>query len=182
MADIYASCEVHVSASEFETLGNTVLEAFSCGIPVVVPKTQGFLDTVTHEENGYLFEPGNVAEARSFVARLKNDRDLCLRMGACGRRSVADKTVETVIEDLLSWYYEGKRKRKDRSFARCLFVILNLSWAVPLTILSLGVYEILMDILALFGIKVETGRIKVVKDFKDPKHNAVKQDKKKSRY
>jgi hypothetical protein len=37
---VYASSDIHVSASEFETLGNTVLEAFSCAIPVVVPRTQ----------------------------------------------------------------------------------------------------------------------------------------------
>ena len=48
LAEIYASSDVHVSASEFETLGNTVLESFSCGVPVVVPRTQGFQDTVTH--------------------------------------------------------------------------------------------------------------------------------------
>jgi glycosyltransferase involved in cell wall biosynthesis len=40
LAEVYASCDLHVSASEFETLGNTVLEAHSCGIPVVVPRTQ----------------------------------------------------------------------------------------------------------------------------------------------
>lgn len=37
---VYASSDVHVSASEFETLGNTVLEAFASQIPVVVPRTQ----------------------------------------------------------------------------------------------------------------------------------------------
>jgi hypothetical protein len=35
-AQFYASSDIHVSASEFETLGNTVLEAFACKIPVVV--------------------------------------------------------------------------------------------------------------------------------------------------
>ena len=40
LAEVYASSDVHVSASEFETLGNTVLESFSCSIPVVVPRTQ----------------------------------------------------------------------------------------------------------------------------------------------
>ena len=40
LARIYASSDVHVSASEFETLGNTVLEAFACQAPVVVPRTQ----------------------------------------------------------------------------------------------------------------------------------------------
>jgi glycosyltransferase involved in cell wall biosynthesis len=40
LAEVYASSDVHVSASQFETLGNTVLEAFACGVPVVVPRTQ----------------------------------------------------------------------------------------------------------------------------------------------
>ena len=74
LAQVYASSDLHVSASEFETLGNTVLEAHSCGIPVVVPRTQvsplrrngtqlsctqGFLDTVADGDNGYLFTPGD---------------------------------------------------------------------------------------------------------------------------
>ncbi len=71
-----------MSASEFETLGNTVLEAYSSGIPVVVPRTQvfficsyngiflfylkGFKDTVCDTVDGYLFEPKNVNQARRF--------------------------------------------------------------------------------------------------------------------
>jgi glycosyltransferase involved in cell wall biosynthesis len=47
LAECYASSDLHVSASEFETLGNTVLEAQASKIPVVVPLTQGFRDTVT---------------------------------------------------------------------------------------------------------------------------------------
>jgi glycosyltransferase involved in cell wall biosynthesis len=42
----YCISDLHVSASQFETLGNTVLEAFACGLPVVVPRCQGFQDTV----------------------------------------------------------------------------------------------------------------------------------------
>ena len=58
LAEVYASSDVHVSASEFETLGNT-----ACGVPVVVPRTQGFRDTVRHEVDGYLFEPADVEDA-----------------------------------------------------------------------------------------------------------------------
>ena len=61
---MYSSSDLHISASEFETLGNTVLEAFSCGIPVVVPRTQGFLDTVQHKFDGFLFTPGDWEDAR----------------------------------------------------------------------------------------------------------------------
>jgi glycosyltransferase involved in cell wall biosynthesis len=63
LAEVYASSDLHVSASEFETLGNTVLEAFACGVPVVVPRTQGFRDTVSHEVDGYLFNPADAEDA-----------------------------------------------------------------------------------------------------------------------
>jgi len=63
LAEVYASSDLHVSASEFETLGNTVLEAYACGIPVVVPRTQGFCDTVRDEEDGFLFRPGDAKDA-----------------------------------------------------------------------------------------------------------------------
>ena len=39
------------------TSGNTVLEAFACGVPVVVPRTQGFQDTVRHDETGNTTHP-----------------------------------------------------------------------------------------------------------------------------
>ena len=67
LAEVYASSDLHVSASEFETLGNTVLEAFACGIPVVVPRTQGFNDTVSHQKDGFLFNPGDRDDARKYV-------------------------------------------------------------------------------------------------------------------
>lgn len=51
LAPVYASADVHVSCSQFETLGNTVLEAHASGTSVVVPRTQGFVDTVEHEVN-----------------------------------------------------------------------------------------------------------------------------------
>ena len=58
---------LHLIHIEFETLGNTVLEAFSCGIPVVVPRTQGFCDTVSDQVNGYLFEPRSVQDCQRYI-------------------------------------------------------------------------------------------------------------------
>ena len=171
LAEIYASCDCHVSASEFETLGNTVLEAFSCGIPVVVPRTQGFLDTVRHEFNGFLFEPGNPLEAGKYIQKIKNDPSLRKKMGENARLSVVDKTIKRVTEDLIDWYGNGLWKRRSRSYLKCVFVILNLSWAVPLCILTLAVYDVVMGILALLGISVEKKKIKVIKNFTDEFHD-----------
>ena len=49
LAPVYAAADVHVSCSQFETLGNTVLEAHACSTTVVLPRTQGFVDTVNHQ-------------------------------------------------------------------------------------------------------------------------------------
>ena len=147
LAEIYASADLHVSASEFETLGNTVLESFSCGTPVVVPRTQGFMDTVSHDVNGFLFQPGNVSEARRFIRMLQDDHTLRSQFGRNALKSVADKTISSVIDDLLLWYANGQLKRRSRSYVRCLIVLLNLAWAVPLCIASLGTYDLIMAVL-----------------------------------
>ena len=55
LAEIYASSDLHVSASEFETLGNTVLEAQASNIAVVVPETQVCLYEFCHYTGGYIF-------------------------------------------------------------------------------------------------------------------------------
>lgn len=149
LAEIYASSDIHVSASEFETLGNTVLEAFACGIPVIVPRTQGFLDTVSHDENGFLFEPAQSESAQRYIEMCKSRRDLVSAMGAAGLQAVAGRTIQCVVQDLLEWYTVGQIKRLHRGHLRALIVLLSLLWAVPFTMLCLGGYNSVMYLLAL---------------------------------
>lgn len=52
----YWACDVHVSASDFETLGNTVHEAVLCGKPVVVQAAGGYLSQVNSGEQGFLVD------------------------------------------------------------------------------------------------------------------------------
>ena len=70
-------------------LGNTVFEAFACGVPVVVPRTQGFCDTVTDGHNGYLFEPKNIADCKKYIQLFNNDSDLKATMGSAALATVA---------------------------------------------------------------------------------------------
>lgn len=98
-----------------------------------------------HEENGFLFAPGSAVEASQYIKRLRDDRSLLYRMGANGAVAVADKTIARVTEDLLSWYAIGKQKQRNKSYLRCIGISLNLLWALPATIISLGVYEIVVS-------------------------------------
>ena len=151
LAEVYASSDVHVSASEFETLGNTVLEAFACNIPVVVPKTQGFMDTVTDGRDGFLFTPGDYSSARSYLHKLRDNAKLRIDMGQRGREKVSKLTITNVVTDLISWYELGIQRRQERTLLYklpCLVILLVL---VPFGMIILAIYDILMAILASLG-------------------------------
>jgi glycosyltransferase involved in cell wall biosynthesis len=54
MALVYAAADVFLAPSLEDNLPNTVLEALSCGTPVVAFNIGGMPDMVTHRANGYL--------------------------------------------------------------------------------------------------------------------------------
>lgn len=145
LAKMYASADVHVSASQFETLGNTVLEAFACGIPVVVPRCQGFCDTVADKLDGYLFIPGSSSSAQEYIELLQRDPVRRSAMGEHGRQVVSSHTVSSVVKDLVAWYGKGiTRKREATLFSRfCAFCALLVM--VPVAILSTWCYERLVS-------------------------------------
>lgn len=96
LAQVYASSDVHVSASEFETLGNTVLESLACGTPVVVARTQGFCDTVIDGVTGFLFTPQSSSDCEKYLLKLQRDSELLRKMGAAGSSAMASRTIEQV--------------------------------------------------------------------------------------
>ena len=145
LAEVYASSDIHVSASQFETLGNTVLEAFSCGIPVVVPRCQGFCDTVADTKDGYLFTPGNAQSAQGFIQILKNDKEKRKKMGEYGRQKVSSHTVNHVVRDLILWYERGILKRDNVTAIRKIAVFISLLATVPIAIFALWCYERLVS-------------------------------------
>lgn len=62
----YAASDLFVSASTCETLGNTVVEAWSSGTPVAIQPVGGHLEFVKDEENSYFvdFDDSGVARKR----------------------------------------------------------------------------------------------------------------------
>jgi phosphatidylinositol alpha 1,6-mannosyltransferase len=142
LAEVYASADLHVSASEFETLGNTVLEAFACNVPVVVPRTQGFRDTVRHEVDGFLFNPADREDARRYIQLMKDNSALRQTFGDKGREAVRSKTIEYVVRDLFDWYNLGKRRRQKRQAWQKAGSIALMAGAVPLTIAMFFAYNV----------------------------------------
>jgi len=67
---VYAASDLFVSASTCETLGNTVVEAWSAGIPVAIQPVGGHLEFVKDNENSYFVDFDASDEARERLASI----------------------------------------------------------------------------------------------------------------
>lgn len=64
LADLYRAADATLSTSHYETFGQTLSEALSCGCPVVSFDNGGQKDIVDHRKNGYL---ARYADVRDFA-------------------------------------------------------------------------------------------------------------------
>ena len=107
IANILKNSDFHVTASEKETRGLTVLEAFAAGIPVVAPQAGGVTENIQDGWNGLLFTPGN---QESFCDKLKlliEDSNLRREMGINGREAITKYSWDNAVANLVKiWQYQ----------------------------------------------------------------------------
>ncbi|WP_246843945.1 glycosyltransferase family 4 protein [Hydrocoleum sp. CS-953] len=104
--NILKNSDFHVTASEKETRGLTVLEAFAAGIPVVAPQAGGVTENIEDGKNGLLFTPGN---QESFCEKLKlliEDSNLRIKMGINAKESVAKYSWDNAVANLVKIWQE----------------------------------------------------------------------------
>jgi glycosyltransferase involved in cell wall biosynthesis len=85
---VMAGCSVFALASRTEGLARVLLEAMAAGKPIVAFAVGGTSHCITHNENGILVEPGNVAALAAGLDRVMNSPELAKRLGAKARTRV----------------------------------------------------------------------------------------------
>jgi Glycosyl transferases group 1 len=139
---VYASADAHATCSMFETLGNTVLEAHACGTPVVVPRTQGFVDTVSHGVDGFLFDGSRLEDGAAALRTLRDSPELRAKFGAAGRAKVQENSPARVADDIVDWYGTSS-KRLLKEGALCSAVRTSqLIGAVALVLAAWNLYSV----------------------------------------
>lgn len=90
-ADVFClPCRV-LTNGDRDGIPNVLVEAMSCGVPVVTTPVSGIPELVVDEDNGLLVpedDPGALADA---LVRLHEDRDLRGRLGRAGRKTVRNE-------------------------------------------------------------------------------------------
>jgi glycosyltransferase involved in cell wall biosynthesis len=94
LQDAFAAADVLVLPSivdargDTEGLGVVLLEAMSCGVPVIGSRAGGITDIIEDNESGLLVPPADPALLASALERLARDPALAARLGAAGERRV----------------------------------------------------------------------------------------------
>lgn len=86
MPEIYQSCDIYVQPSLVEPFGIALLEAMSCGKPIVASSVGGMRDTVSHLTNGILVPPGNSERLAEAIRTLVIDPELRRKMGEASEK------------------------------------------------------------------------------------------------
>ena len=88
-----------------------VLEASSCGLPVVSTRHAGIVDAVQDGVSGFLVDEGDVEGMAKHMLRLVREPELAARMGAAGRRHIeANYSSQKSLGRLRSILAEAARR------------------------------------------------------------------------
>ena len=88
---LYSACDVLVAPSVQENLSNTVLEALTCGTPVVAFDIGGMPDMVEHQVNGYLAKPFDPEDLALGMEWVLDDPQRALELSTRARADAANR-------------------------------------------------------------------------------------------
>ena len=103
---LYASSDAFVFASLTETLGLVVLEAMSCGLPVIAAPAGGVADHLRDGENGLAYPADDVPAMAARMVELASDPQLARTLGQAARRTALALSWDAEIARLDASYRE----------------------------------------------------------------------------
>ena len=102
----YLNCfDVYVQASLYEGFSNTILEAMSCGLPVIATNVGGNMALVQPYHNGFLFSPGNDECLADIMKILYQCKKILQEFSQHSRKSALTKwSITNMIECYETFY------------------------------------------------------------------------------
>jgi glycosyltransferase involved in cell wall biosynthesis len=109
----FAAADISVLASVLEAAGNVVLEAMSCGRPVVCTDSGGPPEYVRHGVTGFVVPVGDAHAMGERLGELLRDPAMADAMGRRGRETIMrEHRYERMVADVLGLYEETAAQRR----------------------------------------------------------------------
>ena len=97
--------DVLLMPSEMESFGLAALEAMACGVVPVATRVGGVPELITHGEDGFLEEVGDIQAQAARVLELVTDNELHWRMAKAGRWNAGERFCTDRIIPQYERYY-----------------------------------------------------------------------------
>jgi glycosyltransferase involved in cell wall biosynthesis len=99
---ILPCCYIGAIASiGWDSFTMTSLEIAACGLPLLVSKLQGLVETIDEGKTGYSFEPGNYKKLAEYIVIFFDNPDMRLKMGESASKRIRSKfTRKTQVDKL----------------------------------------------------------------------------------
>lgn len=104
---LLVNCDLHVTTSEKETRGLTILEAFAAGIPVLAPNSGGVVENIQDGRNGLLYTPGDRLDFVNKLKTLIENDSLRQKMGDRALNSIEEYSWDKTIQNLVGVWQEA---------------------------------------------------------------------------
>lgn len=100
LPDYYSSADLLILPSQFDTFGCVVLEALSCGLPVVSYNTKGPKDIIEHNKCGFL--ASNKNQMTNYVISYLLDKKLHMEFRKSAVRRGNEYSADNILKNFLN--------------------------------------------------------------------------------
>ncbi len=107
LIQLYQNATICVIPSHYEGLPTVLLEAMSCGLPVVATAISGSLDVVSSGENGILIPPKSPKEMANAISMLLDNDEIRKKLGKNARKTIEERFTWDIISDKILKCYES---------------------------------------------------------------------------
>jgi glycosyltransferase involved in cell wall biosynthesis len=102
---IYQNSRIFILPSYYEGLPTVLLEAMSCGLPVIATDVSGCNDVIIDRYNGILVPPGDPGKIFEAVTMLHTDDDLRKKISNNARKTILEKfRWDTIVDGVEKCY------------------------------------------------------------------------------
>jgi N-acetyl-alpha-D-glucosaminyl L-malate synthase BshA len=107
MAPLLSIADILLLPSENESFGLVALEAMACEVPVIATRIGGIPEVVEDEEDGFLFQLGDVAGMADASIRLVKNPKLRAEMGKSARQhAIRDFCASKIVRHYENLYLQ----------------------------------------------------------------------------
>ncbi len=104
--EFLSGIDAYVSLSRSESFGVAILEAMSCGVPVVASDADGFKEVVPDGVAGFVVPKNDASAAADKISYLLNNREKAVEMGLAGYKHVLENYTWTKSVDIMMDVYK----------------------------------------------------------------------------